>query len=161
MRVYLSGAIEYAPDHGRAWRAEVTPFLESLGHEVYDPARDERKNLADDEIANFRAWKHSDTPRFQQTVRKIIDYDLARIAKQTDIVVCFWDSYAQRGAGTQAEITFAYWLNIPVYLISSEALTEISGWMLGCSSAVVPNLHDFKLQFPEYISASAETVRGR
>jgi thymidine kinase-like protein len=31
MRVYLTGAIEYSPDHGKRWRAEVTLFLLSLG----------------------------------------------------------------------------------------------------------------------------------
>lgn len=45
MLVYLSGAIEYSSDHGKHWRAEVTPFLRSLGHEVYDPAEDEKKNV--------------------------------------------------------------------------------------------------------------------
>jgi hypothetical protein len=41
MLIYLCGAIEYSPDHGKAWRAEVTRFLHKLGHEVYDPALDE------------------------------------------------------------------------------------------------------------------------
>src|SRR5262245_26376466 len=111
MRVYLSGAIEYAPNHGRGWRAEVTPFLESLGHSVYDPASDERKTLTDEEMANFRSWKSSDLPRFQHVIRKIIDFDLDRIA-EADFIVCYWDEYAQRGAGTQGELTFAYRMNI-------------------------------------------------
>ena len=38
MLAYLSGSIEYSPDHGKAWRAVLTPFLGSLGHDVYDPA---------------------------------------------------------------------------------------------------------------------------
>jgi hypothetical protein len=154
MRVYLSGAIEYAPDHGRAWREAITPFLESLGHDVYDPSRDERKNLDPEEFANFRAWKHSDLPRFQQTVRKIIDYDLDRIARHTDAVVCFWDVHAQRGAGTQAEVTFAYWLKIPVYLITSTMVTDVSGWILGCCSGIAAGVEQFKNVFPDYIATS-------
>ena len=50
MRAYLSGSIEYSPDFGRSWRAELTPFLQGLGHEIYDPALDEKKNLDDDEV---------------------------------------------------------------------------------------------------------------
>src|SRR5215475_5637883 len=64
--IYLSGAIEYSPDHGRAWRAAVTPLLQSLGHQVYDPSLDEKKNLSEEERAHFRAWKRTDLERFQQ-----------------------------------------------------------------------------------------------
>src|SRR5258708_32921341 len=38
--IYLSGSIEFAAGFGRAWRAELTPFLCGIGHEVYDPAAD-------------------------------------------------------------------------------------------------------------------------
>ena len=74
MLAYLSGSIEYAPDNGKSWRAEITPFLRGLGHDVYDPAADEQKNLSDDEVRNFRSWKSRDLPRFQCTVRKIIAF---------------------------------------------------------------------------------------
>jgi hypothetical protein len=136
MRVYLSGAIEYAPDHGRKWRSIITPFLHSLGHEVYDPALDEKKNLTDHEVENFRAWKSSDLPQFQQTIRKIIAYDLDWIETRTDYIICYWDEHCSKGAGTQAELTFAYRLGIPVYLVSAIPVVQISGWVLGCSVQV-------------------------
>lgn len=41
MMFYLAGSIEYSPDLGKGWRAEITPLLKSLGHRVYDPAEDE------------------------------------------------------------------------------------------------------------------------
>jgi nucleoside 2-deoxyribosyltransferase len=144
MRVYLSGAIEYAPDHGRAWRAAVTPFLESLGHVVYDPARDEKKNLSDEERQHFRKWKSTDLPRFQQTLRKIIAYDLDHIEQKTDFILCYWDQYAQRGAGTQAELTVAHRLGIPVYLIADMPIVEVSGWILGCSTRVFADFEELK-----------------
>src|SRR5215831_6917232 len=76
MFFYLAGSIEYSPDLGKGWRAEITPLLKSLGHVVYDPAEDEKKNLTETEVQEFRSWKTSDLPRFQRTVRKIIEYDL-------------------------------------------------------------------------------------
>jgi hypothetical protein len=144
MRVYLSGAIEYAPDHGRAWRAAVTPFLESLEHEVYDPALDEKKKLSDEERQHFRTWKSTDLPRFQQTVRKIIAYDLDRIEQKTDLILCYWDEYAQRGAGTHGELTMAQRLGIPVYLVAAMPIVEVSGWILGCSTRVFASFEDWK-----------------
>src|SRR4051812_44201909 len=126
MRIYLSGAIEYAPDHGQAWRAQVTPMLEARGHSVYDPVLDVRKNLSDEEIKNFREWKITDLTRFQQTMRKIIRWDLDWIEYKSDCVICYWDEFCSQGAGTQAELSFAHRLGMPVYLVSEMPVTKIS-----------------------------------
>jgi hypothetical protein len=144
MRVYLSGAIEYAPDKGKKWRAELSPSLLALGHEIYDPAEDERKNLTDDELANFRGWKHSDLRRFQSVIRKIIHYDLDWIENKTDYIVCYWDEHVLRGAGTQAELTLAYRNNIPVYLVAAMPVEKVSGWILGCCAQVFPDFDSLK-----------------
>jgi nucleoside 2-deoxyribosyltransferase len=144
MRFYLAGSIEYSPDLGKVWRAEITPLLKSLGHEVYDPAEDERKNLTEFEASEFRRWKSSDLRRFQETVRKIIAYDLDVIEQECDAIICYWDCYAGRGAGTQGELTFAHRLGIPVYLICAMPVAEISGWLLGCASEVFEDLDAFR-----------------
>src|SRR5256885_1714930 len=142
MLFYLAGSIEYSPDLGKAWRAEITPFLKSLGHEVYDPARDEMKNLSEREMREFRSWKKSDLPRFQQTIRKIIAYDLELIEKSVDAIICYWDQHAGRGAGTQGELTFAHRIGIPVYLVCAVPIEHISGWLLGCATEVFPCFDD-------------------
>jgi hypothetical protein len=147
MTAYLSGAIEYAPDHGRAWRAQITPFLESIAHSVYDPAVDEKKNLTDEELCNFRAWKTTDMPRFQQTIRKIIAWDLDWIEQKTDYIICFWDEHVLKGAGTQAELTLAHRLGIPVYLVAGMPIERISGWILGCSTEVFSSFEELQSFF--------------
>jgi hypothetical protein len=144
MLVYLCGAIEYSPDHGKAWRAEITPFLQSLGHEVYDPALDEKKTLNDEEVRDFRKWKGTDLQRFQGTVRKIIDYDLDWIERKCDYIVAYWDEHAGRGAGSQGELTVAYRRGVPVYLVSAVPVEQISGWILGCASEVFQNFEQLK-----------------
>ena len=144
MFVYLCGAIEYSPDHGRAWRADVTPFLVQLGHDVYDPALDEKKNLTDEERKDFRGWKVTDLRRFQQTIRKIIQYDLDIIEQRTDFIVAFWDEHAGRGAGSQGELTIAHRRGIPVYLVAGMPVTQISGWLLGCATEVFADFTELK-----------------
>ena len=144
MLFYLAGSIEYSPDLGKAWRAQITPLLKSLGHSVYDPAEDEKKNLTETEMREFRLWKTSDLPRFQRTVRKIIAYDLDMIEQKCDAIVCYWDRHAGRGAGTQGELTFAYRLGIPVYLICGMPVGEISGWLLGCATEVFVDFDGFR-----------------
>ena len=147
MQVYLSGSIEYAPDHGKAWRASLTPFLESLGHSVYDPAADEKKDLTDEEMRDFRRWKAADRERFRATVRKIIRWDLDRIEHHTDCVIAFWDRHALRGAGCQGEITLAHRRGIPVYLVADMPLHEVSGWILACSDEIFTSFDDLRAYF--------------
>ena len=134
---YLSGAIEHAEDGGTGWRVSLGQFLErELGHRVYDPAADEKKDLSDEERANFRRWKLDEPDRFRGVLRKIIAWDLAWIEDRTDYVVALWDPAAARGGGTAAEITLAYRLGKPVYLVLGMPRAEASGWILACAEQV-------------------------
>ena len=144
MVIYLSGAIEHAPDFGKPWRARLAPKLRALGHEVYDPATDEKKNLTDEEVRNFRAWKRSDLERFQRTVRKIIDWDVEWIERRADCVICFWDEHCSKGAGTQAELTLAYKRAMPVYLVAGLPVEQISGWILGCATRIFADFDELE-----------------
>ncbi len=144
MLAYLCGPIEFASDGGRLWRRKLTPFLrDELGHRVYDPAEDEKKNLSEEEVANFRAWKKSDVERFRRVVRKIIHFDLDLIENKADYLICFWDDSAPSG-GTPAELTVAYRKGIPVYLVTPLPSEEISGWMLACADQVFASIEDLK-----------------
>ena len=145
MRAYLSGSIEYASDDGKGWRAQIAPFLRGLGHHVYDPAADEKKNLSDEEVLHFRGWKASDLARFQATVRKIIAWDLDWIESRTDYVVGYWDAAAARGAGTQGELTLAHRAGIPVYLVLAMPVGSVSGWILGCATEVFSGFDELRL----------------
>jgi hypothetical protein len=144
MLIYLCGAIEYSPDHGKAWRAEVTLFLHELGHDVYDPALDENKDLTEQEARDFRGWKQTDLPRFQQTIRKIIQYDLDWVEERCDALVAYWDEHAGKGAGTQGELTAAYRRGVPVYLVTKLPTEQVSGWILGCASHVFSSFEELR-----------------
>jgi nucleoside 2-deoxyribosyltransferase len=144
MLIYLCGAIEYSPDQGKTWRAEVTRFLNELGHEVYDPALDEKKDLTEQEIRDFREWKKTDLPRFQQMIRKIIQYDLDWIEERCDALVVHWDDDAVQGAGTQGELTVAYRRGVPIYLVTKLPVEKVSGWVLGCASHVFPGFAELR-----------------
>ncbi len=136
MKIYLSGAIEHSPDGGKDWRRGLARRLMELGHEVYDPAADERKNLTEEELREFRGWKATDPERFRAAVRKVIAWDLERIESETDAVVAFWDGAAARGGGTAAEITLAFRRSLPVYLVLGMPPAEASGWVLACAERV-------------------------
>ena len=143
-RFYLSGGIEHSGDGGRGWRREIGEFLEALGDEVYDPAADQKKDLTDEEVAGFRAWKTEAPDRFREVVRKIIAWDLGRVESQSDCVLAYWDESAARGGGTAAEITLAYRLGKPVYLILGMPRENASGWVLACASEVFDSFEDLR-----------------
>jgi len=77
MLAYLCGPTAFAESGGKMWRHKLASFLRGrLGHRVYDPAEDEKKNLTQEEVANFRHWKMTDLDRFRRVMRKIIAFDL-------------------------------------------------------------------------------------
>ncbi|HVZ18713.1 MAG TPA: hypothetical protein VG897_16470 [Terriglobales bacterium] len=161
MLAYLSGSIEYSPDYGKSWRADIAPFLRELGHDIYDPALDEKKNLDDHEVREFRHWKTTDLLRFQQTIRKIIAWDLDWIEQKTDYIICLWDAAAARGAGTHGELTIAHRLGIPVYLVLGMPLEQVSGWILGCATEVFENFEDLKVFLARQYSLQAASHAGK
>lgn len=145
MRAYLAGAIEYAPDRGKAWRDDMATFLrKELGHSCYNPLEEEKKYLTPVELATFRQYKANDLKYFQQLVRRLIDGDLQALENSIDYLICNWDVYAVRGGGTYGELTFAYWRKIPVYLVTDLPLTNISSWILGCATEVFTSFDALK-----------------
>jgi hypothetical protein len=142
---YLAGSIEFSHDQGKSWRKMIRVFMEDvLGHEVYDPAEDEKKNLSDEESANFRLWKASDFERYRKAVRKIIDFDLDLIENRVDYIVCFWTKQSAMGGGTPAELTLAYRKRIPVYLVTEVPYEDMSGWVLSCADHVFRDFDSLK-----------------
>jgi nucleoside 2-deoxyribosyltransferase len=150
VRVYLSGAIEHAPDGGRGWRLELARVLgEELGHDVYDPAADEKKCLTEEERRGYRAWKSEDPERFRAVIRKIIAWDLAQIEEDADCVIAYWDEAAARGGGTAAEITLAHRLGKPVLLLLGVPVSSASGWVMAAADEVFEDFEALKRRLRE------------
>jgi nucleoside 2-deoxyribosyltransferase len=147
MLAYLCGPIEFSADGGKLWRRKLAPFLsQDLGHRVYDPAEDEKKNLTDEETAHFREWKSSDVERFRRAVRKISRFDLDLIENKADYLICHLTATeaAAVSGGTSAELTLAYRRGIPVYMVTDVPPAEISGWMLACADHVFDSIDELK-----------------
>jgi nucleoside 2-deoxyribosyltransferase len=147
MLAYLCGPIEFSSDGGKMWRRKLAPFLSNdLGHRVYDPAEDEKKNLTDEETAHFREWKTSDVERFRRAVRKIIRFDLDLIENKADYLICHLagSEAATASGGTSAELTLAYRRGIPVYMVTDLPPDQISGWMLACADHVFDSIDTLK-----------------
>lgn len=89
MLAYLCGPIEFAPDGGKLWRQKLIPFLHNdVGHRVYDPAADEKKNLTDEEIGSFRAWMQNDIESFREKGGFLLGGRSCLPREPRDVVLC-------------------------------------------------------------------------
>ncbi len=145
MKAYLSGGMENAPELGRAWREDLTDWLSvELGHSVFNPVEVQYKVLSEDELENFREWRFDERDRFKTTVRKFIEGDLNAIETEIDYIICLWDKSVLKGGGTHGEVTTAYRLGIPVYLVIDIPFEDVSSWILGCSSREFDSFDNLK-----------------
>jgi hypothetical protein len=146
VRFYLSGGMEYASDEGRDWRSEMQLWLAGeLGATVFNP------NVESDRLfshkyagVDFRAMKSADPSGYRAIASDLVDIDCGEIAGKTDVVLCYWDASAMRGAGTKGELTMARYFHKPVYMVTSMPFTEIPGWVLGCTDRMFGSFEELK-----------------
>ena len=146
MIAYLSGAMEYAVDEGSAWRSDMTTWLSGqLGHNVIDPVEESRLLMLQENSADYRNWKESDTERYRDFIRQCVDRDIRAVTEEVDYIICLWNAEVFKGAGTHGEVTLAYQNNVPVYLVNHIPLRDLSGWIMACSSEIFNNFEDLKV----------------
>ncbi|MEE2765107.1 MAG: hypothetical protein VX600_01300 [Candidatus Neomarinimicrobiota bacterium] len=145
MIAYLSGGMEYADNKGANWRTEITAWLkESLGHDVIDPVIESSNLVKKHEAENYREWKQSDPDRYKTFVRLAIDQDLRAVIGETNYLICLWDSSVLKGGGTHGEITLAYFIGKPVYLVNKLPQKDLSSWIMACATQSVSDFDNLK-----------------
>jgi hypothetical protein len=146
MRYYLSGGMEYASDEGRDWRTVLHDWLDRELHaSVFNPNVESDRHFATHHAGvDFRTLKTGDPQRYRVIASELVDIDSHEIAERTDVVICYWDASAMRGAGTKGELTMARYFHKPVYMVTSIPEAEIPGWVLGCVTRVFPGFGELK-----------------
>ena len=77
--------------------------------------------------------KTKNPDEYKKIFRKIIKIDLEAVVNVADYLIVNWDESVFKGGGTHGEITMAYWLNKPVYLVNSLPINDVSSWVFSCS----------------------------
>ena len=140
-KAYLAGAMERAPDRGRAWRERIMPLLAELGHDWFNPCEEEMTLLTQEERESFRAWKTSADERFVSLMRRIVEHDLAALS-ECDYVICLWDEHAQWSGGTPSELTVARVWGKPVYVVRAMEIGDMSSWAQGCATRLFESVDE-------------------
>lgn len=146
MKVYLSGGMEYADGEGFQWRQELQTWIEqNLKHKCFNPNHE--SNIFFDThypSVDFRTLKTQDIDLYKTIATKLVEIDSNEIAHNTDYLICYWDNGAAKGAGTKGELTMAKFFGKPVYLVTSFPLSDIPGWVLGCTTKFFGSFDEIK-----------------
>ena len=145
MIAYLSGPIENANNDGAGWRNNITEWLKAeLNHRVFNPVIETKSIIEHQSTSDFRLMKKTNPDEYKKIIRKIIKVDLNAVVHKSDYLIVKWDESVFKGGGTHGEITLAYWIGKPIYLVNELPLEDISSWIFSCSNYVFNNFDDLK-----------------
>ena len=68
---------------------------------------------------------------------------------KSDYLIVKWDESVFKGGGTHGEVTMAYWLGKPVFLVNMLPIDDISSWIFSCSEHIFNNFEDLKKKLEE------------
>lgn len=146
MIAYLSGPIENAENDGANWRDSITPWLKNeIEHDVFNPVVETRKIVSDLTNTQFREMKETDPKKYKNLIRQIIDIDIKAVVEDSDYLIVNWNKSVFRGGGTHGEITLAYYLKKPIYLVNHVPLDDLSSWIFSCATEVFDSFDDMKI----------------
>jgi len=138
--VYLSGAIDRAPDFGRPWRARVAEVLRHVGAQPYDPT-EQQARVCGLTVEALRELQEVDIDLFKEKTRLVIAADLHVIAREASAVVAQVGDHAHMG--TYAEMGVAIYHDIPLFVILEHPQYRASGWTISSAEAVFQSVDDF------------------
>jgi len=146
MIAYLSGPIENAENDGANWRESITPWLkDEIKHDVFNPVLATRKIISNLTNTQFREMKDTNPKKYKNLIRQIIDIDIKAVVGETDYLIVNWNKSVFRGGGTHGEITLAYYLKKPIYLVNHVPLDDLSSWISSCATEVFDSFDDMKI----------------
>ena len=146
MIAYLSGPIENAENDGANWRESITPWLkDEIKHDVFNPVLATRKIISNLTNTQFREMKDTNPKKYKNLIRQIIDLDIKAVVGETDYLIVNWNKSVFRGGGTHGEITLAYYLKKPIYLVNHVPLDDLSSWISSCATEVFDSFDDMKI----------------
>ena len=153
MVAYLSGPIENAKDDGISWRDDITIWLDShLNHKVFNPVRETQSKIKECTKNNFRSMKRTDPFEYKKIIRRIIKLDLEAVINDSDYLIVNWDKSVLKGGGTHGEITMAYWIKKPIYIVTSFPIEDMSSRIFACADFVVDDFQHLKKKLKQMYS---------
>ena len=160
MKAYLSGPIENAENDGASWRQDITLWLkDNLDHEVFNPVLETKSIIGNLNSGNFRAMKKTDPIKYKNIIREIIKLDLEAVINDSDYLIVKWDKSVLKGGGTHGEVTMAYWIKKPVFIVNSIPIDDMSSWIFSCSDFIFNDFKSLKKKLTQLYKGIPNTKR--
>ena len=75
----------------------------------------------------------------------MIQQDLRAVMCQSDYLIVLWDKGVLKGGGTHGEVTMAYWVDKPIFLVVNTLPEEdLSAWIFSCATETLASFDDLK-----------------
>ncbi len=83
-----------------------------------------------------------------ENTRHSFDYLLIKIflrsPRRWTYLIVLWDESTLYGGGTHGEITIAYWVDKPIFLVNKLPKEKLSGWISSCSTETFESFDELK-----------------
>ena len=160
MKAYLSGPIENAENDGASWRQDITLWLkDNLDHEVFNPVLETKNIIGHLNPSIFRSMKKTDPIEYKNIIRKIIKLDLEAVINDSDYLIVKWDKSVLKGGGTHGEVTMAYWIKKPIFIVNSLPIDDMSSWIFSCSDFIFNDFKNLKKKLTQLYKGIPNTKR--
>ena len=160
MKAYLSGPIENAENDGASWRQDMTLWLkDNLNHEVFNPVLETKNIIGHLNPSIFRSMKKTDPIEYKNIIREIIKLDLEAVINDSDYLIVNWDKSVLKGGGTHGEVTMAYWIKKPIFIVNSLPIDDMSSWIFSCSDFIFNDFKSLKKKLTQLYKGIPNTKR--
>ena len=160
MKAYLSGPIENAENDGASWRQDMTLWLkDNLNHEVFNPVLETKNIIGHINPSIFRSMKKTDPIEYKNIIREINKLDLEALINDSDYLIVKWDKSVLKGGGTHGEVTMAYWIKKPIFIVNSLPIDDMSSWIFSCSDFIFNDFKSLKKKLTQLYKGIPNTKR--
>jgi len=145
-KTYLAGPIgDVKIREATKWRNWITIELDKIGIDTLNPFGKYGDRLAAirSRLKNWNKYGNIDAIR-KMVATEIIPPDLVMV-EICDFVTLWIPQEGKEICGSYGEMTFAFHLHIPVYIVTKRRLKPVNlpNWAIGCSTCIFKNWNDY------------------
>jgi hypothetical protein len=148
IKTYLAGPIGVViQEHAVTWRIKATERLKSMDVETLNPmGPNGGDRLGKNRDKLKEAVDKGDIKFIRKFVSKtVIPPDIKMVKNANFLTIYIPIDNGYEVCGTYGEATLAFYLNIPVYIITDRSLKplELPSWLVGCSTEIFISWEDY------------------
>lgn len=145
MIAYLSGGMENVQNEDADLPSDMTNWLKgNLGHDTIDTVIESKKLVLANGAEEYQDCKTTNHGKYKEFIRLLINQELRAVIDKVDYLIVLWDESILYGGGTHGEVTVAYWVDRPIFLVNKLPKEKLSGWISYCSTETFNSFDELK-----------------